>query len=69
MAPETSQDHAVELLAKFFSKARIEEDPAIEDLFNLDDLWEEVYQKYRGRSFELASNEANKQVIKTVLNL
>ena len=40
-------DEKIELLAKFFTKSRSIKDPIIEQLFELDDYWNEIYGENR----------------------
>ena len=62
-------DEKIELLAKFFTKSRSIKDPIIEQLFELDDYWNEIYGENRIKlNFDKAWYVANKMVIKKVLN-
>jgi hypothetical protein len=57
----------IELLAKFFSMHRIEDDPDLNKLFDLDDMYDEVYKKDRNGSFYVAQINGFKKVIKYCL--
>ena len=62
-------DEKIELLAKFFTKSRSIEDPIIEQLFELDDYWYEIYKENRIKlDFDEAQLLANKMIIKKILN-
>lgn len=59
----------IELLAKFFSKARIIDDPLLDKLLKLDDLRQKVYNEHRiKKGFYQAELLANEAVIIVVLN-
>ncbi len=59
----------IELLAKFFTKSRSIKDPIIEQLFELDDYWNEIHGENRIKlDFDKARYVANKMIIKKILN-
>lgn len=62
-------EEKIELLAKFFTKSRSIKDPIIEQLFELDDYWNEIYGENRIKlDFDKARYVANKMIIKKILN-
>ena len=57
------------LLAKFFSKARWDQDPDLNKLYELEDFWREQYNDRRSKmSFSDAELVANEAVINKVLS-
>lgn len=62
-------DEKIELLAKFFTKFRSIKDQSLDELFELDDYWYEIYKENRIKlDFDEAQSLANKMVIRKVLN-
>lgn len=62
-------EEKIELLAKFFTKFRSIKDESLDELFELDDYWNEIYRENRILlDFDKARYVANKMVIKKVLN-
>jgi hypothetical protein len=58
----------VNILAKFFAKVRYENDPDLEMLFSLQDVWDDIYMKNRIKlSFQDAQILANEYIISKVL--
>ena len=59
----------IDLLVKFFSKARYADDPHLDELDALDELANEVYSENRiKRDFGTANDMANRAVIKRILS-
>lgn len=62
-------EEKVRILAKFFAQTRIEGDPHLDRLFELQDYWDKNYNEFRVRvSFEAAKIIANECVIAKVLS-
>ena len=62
-------DEKIELLAKFFTKFRSIKDQSLDELFELDDYWYEIYKENRIKlDFDEAQLLANKMIIKKILN-
>ena len=62
-------DEKIELLAKFFTKFRSIKDQSLDELFELDDYWNEIYGENRIKlDFDKARYVANKMIIKKILN-
>ena len=62
-------DEKIELLAKFFTKSRSIKDQSLDELFELDDYWYEIYKENRIKlDFDEAQLLANKMIIKKILN-
>ena len=58
----------IQLLAKFFNSTRIDNDPQIEELFKLDDLWHKVYKEHRfKKGFYEANILANEAIISNTI--
>lgn len=57
------------LLSKFFAKDRIQGDSLLEKLFELDDMWQYVYEENRIKfSFSVAKELANEKILLHVLS-
>lgn len=61
-------EEKIKILAKFFSKTRVEGDPYLDRLFQLQDYWDEVYNDNRKLSFEKATILANEYIINKVIS-
>lgn len=62
-------EEKLRILAKFFAQSRIDGDPYLERLFQLQDYWDKIYNENRIRlSFEAAKILANECVIAKVLS-
>ena len=62
-------DEKIELLAKFFTKFRSIKDQSLDELFELDDYWNEIYGENRIKlDFDEALLLTNKMIIKKILN-
>lgn len=59
----------VEILAMFFANQFDQENPHIEALFELKELWYQVYSENRKHSFQSAAVAANKAVIEKIFQL
>lgn len=60
-------ERKINILAKFFQKSRYQNDPDLELLFGLDDMWNEKYRENRIKlDFSQAAVIANETVIEYI---
>ena len=65
---ELKFDEKIKILAKFFTGEKYKDDPHIEILFTLQDIWDRIYKENRvKKSFGAARTLANEYILFYVL--